>query len=366
MVLVGNSSFKLANFREGLIKILANRGCEVIAIAPRDGYSHQFANWQIKYIELPMDATGTSPASELLLLYRLLRIFRQERPNAALTYTIKPNIYGALAARSCGAVCLPNITGLGSAFDKQGLMSGLATQLYRLALRDCPRVFLQNPEDLGLFLEKRLARPDQALLLPGSGVDLTRFAQTPLPGHGPAATFLLSARMLRDKGVEVFAEAASTVKAEFPQARFQLLGPLVEGKASGLTGAELSSLTANGDVEYLGATQDVRPFLAGADCIVLPSFYREGTPRSLLEAAAMGRAIITTDTPGCRDVVEDGRNGFLCAPRDAHALAERMRDFIQLSAEERVAMGNASRRLASDRFDEAIVVEAYLEALGLS
>lgn len=363
ILLLANSSFMLVNFRAGLIARLLKDGHELIAVAPRDSYSDRFVQWGVHFIDLPMNATGTSPLGELLLFTRVYHILRRERPDAVFGYTIKPNIYGALSARVNNVPFLPNVTGLGSVFDREGLVKTVVTQLYRLALRKCPRIFLQNPDDLALFIDNGLARDDQAFLLPGSGVDLSHFQATPLPGKGNRVTFLLVARMLREKGVEVFAQAAALLRAEYPNARFQLLGPIVEGKSASITRTEIDALIASGVVDYLGETQDVRPFIAASDCVVLPSFYREGTPRSLLEAGAMGRPIITTDMPGCRDVVSPGKSGYLVAPCDSLGLENAIRQFLSLPDDVRADMGSASRKWISERFDETIVIDAYRHAL---
>ncbi|WGW04492.1 glycosyltransferase family 4 protein [Tropicibacter oceani] len=365
ILLLANSSFKLVNFRAGLIQRLLEEGHQLTAVAPRDAHSDQLEAWGLRYVDLPMNATGTSPIKELGLLLRIARIIRRERPDAILGYTIKPNIYGALSARLTGIPFLPNVTGLGTAFDHDGFFSRLIKTLYRAAFRRCPRVFLQNPEDRDVFLHAGLIAPEQAFLLPGSGVDLKAFSTEPLPGKGGQQTFLLVARMLREKGVIEFVEAARKVAKTHPQARFLLLGPFGEGKAGGLERDEIAALTADGVVEHLGAVKDVRPALSQADCVVLPSYYREGTPRSLLEAAAKGRPIITTHMPGCKDVVEPGKNGYLVNPRDSDSLAEAMTQFLDLDDDARVEMGKASRSRMETRFDEQIVIDAYLEALTL-
>jgi glycosyltransferase involved in cell wall biosynthesis len=221
-------------------------------------------------------------------------------------------------------------------------------------------VFFQNDEDRELFVDRRIVRPEQARVLPGSGVDLERFAPAPLPGGPP--TFLFIGRLLRDKGVVEFVGAARLLRSDFPDARFQLLGGLDEGNRTAIRQAEIDSWVAEGVVEQLGTTDDVRPFIAAANAIVLPS-YREGLPRSLLEAAAMARPLIASNVPGCRDVVEDGVNGYLCAVRDAGSLAAAMRRLAQLPPAQQLAMGEAGRRRVQERFSESFVVRAYLDVL---
>jgi glycosyltransferase involved in cell wall biosynthesis len=221
-------------------------------------------------------------------------------------------------------------------------------------------VFFQNDEDRQLFVGRGLVRPDQARILPGSGVDLEQFAPA-APAEGPP-TFLFIGRLLRDKGVLEFVEAARLLRPPLPDARFHLLGPIDEGNRTAISRTELNSWTAEGVVDYLGTSDDVRPYIAGATAVVLPS-YREGLPRSLLEAAAMARPLIAADVPGCREVVEDGSNGYLCAARDPASLASAMQRMAGLSSTERLAMGEAARRKVQERFNEEFVVQAYLDVL---
>ncbi|QUS58930.1 glycosyltransferase family 4 protein [Pseudovibrio brasiliensis] len=363
ILLVANSSFKLINFRRTLIQQLQEEGHELIATAPRDEYTPDFARMGVKYVELPMDATGTSLVAEAKLLLKIFSITRSKKPDAVLGYTIKPNIYGALSARILGVPFVPNITGMGSVFDREDLLARLIKWLYRTAFRRCPRVFLQNPEDLSFFVKSGLISRQQAYLLPGSGVDLKNFHVSSLPGSGHNRTFVLVARMLREKGIYEFVEVARALSSSFPDARFVLLGPSGSGKSGALSEADMKKLTSDGIVEYRGAVKDVRPVVAEADCVVLPSFYREGTPRALLEAAAMGRPIITTTIPGCKDVVDDGRNGFLCKPKSAQSLETAMRQFLLMSEEAVDEMGKASRQLAEQKFDEQIVIDNYTSVL---
>jgi glycosyltransferase involved in cell wall biosynthesis len=307
-----------------------------------------------------MDRSGANPWADLRLLARYRTLLRQLRPAAYLGYTIKPNIYGSLAAASLGIPALPNVSGLGTAFIRGGALQGVVTALYRVGFARAPVVFFQNDEDRQLFVARRIVRADQARVLPGSGVDLERFAPASPPPH--PLTFLLIARLLRDKGVVEFADAARSLRAELPNARFQLLGPIDEGNRTAISRAELDSWVRDGVIEHLGTTDDVRPSIAAASAVVLPS-YREGLPRSLLEAGAMARPLIATDVPGCRDVVEEGVNGYLCRARDARSLAQAMRRFADLPRAERLAMGDAGRRKVQERFSEEFVVRAYLDVL---
>jgi len=361
IVLAANSCWYITNFRLGLARALRDAGYSPVAVAPPDPAGEaRLAELGIEFEPLHVDRAGLNPIAELGLLLRIRRLLKRLRPAAYLGFTVKPNIYGALAASSLGIPVVANVSGLGTAFIRAGLLQRLVTALYRIAFRSAATVFFENPDDQRLFLERRIVRAGQARLLPGAGIDLDRFAPTALPSGAPI--FLMIARLLGDKGVREFVEAAHSLRPQLPEARFQLLGGVDEGNRTAVSRVELQGWIEAGVIEYLGETSDVRPSIAGASAIVLPS-YREGLPRSLLEGAAMGRPLIATDVPGCRELVDDGVNGFLCAARDSRSLAQAMKRFAALPEGERAAMGAASRRKAEERFDEKIVVRAYLDAL---
>jgi len=314
----------------------------------------------VERVPIEIDRAGLNPFTDFKLLLRYRSLLKRLRPAAYLGYTIKPNIYGSLAATSLGIPALPNVSGLGTAFIRGGGLQALVTRLYRIGFARAPAVFFQNEEDRDLFVGRRIVRRDQTRVLPGSGVDLDQFAPALLP-EGPPV-FLFIGRLLRDKGVVEFVEAARSVRREYPDARFQLLGGLDEGNRTAIRQPALDSWLAEGIVEHLGTADDVRPFIAAATAVVLPS-YREGLPRSLLEAAAMARPLIASDVPGCRDVIEDGVNGYLCNVRDAAALADAMRRLASLPRTRQRAMGEAGRRWVQERFNEKLVVRAYLDML---
>jgi glycosyltransferase involved in cell wall biosynthesis len=361
IVLSANSDWNIANFRGGLIRALRNAGYKPVVMAPEDpAADERMRGLQVERIAVPIERSGLNPLADVALLARYRRLLKRMRPAAYLSYTIKPNIYGSLAADSLGIPAIPNVSGLGTAFIRGGLLQQIVTQLYRVGFKRAPVVFFQNEEDQRLFVDRRIVRPNQARILPGSGVDLEQFAPAPA-AEGPP-TFLLVARLLRDKGVVEFAEAARSLRSRLPGARFQLLGPIDEGNRTAISRSELDSWFAEGVVEHLGTTNDVRPFLAAATAVVLPS-YREGMPRSLLEAAAMARPLIAADVPGCRDVVEDGVNGYLCTVRDSASLASAMLRLAELPLVGRRAMGEAARRKVQEQFNEEFVVKAYLDVL---
>jgi glycosyltransferase involved in cell wall biosynthesis len=356
-----NSSWNIVNFRSGLIEALLHAGYEVVALAPEDGHSARFEELGVRFVPIAMDGQGVSPAGDLALLLRYRTALKRIRPDAFLGYTIKPNIWGSLAAQSLGISVINNVSGLGTVFIRRGILTRIAAGLYRLALRRSHTVFFQNPQDRALFVEKRIVAPERTALLPGSGINLTRFAPAPRP-DGEGFVFLLVARLLRDKGIGEYVEAARMLRSRYPNAQFRMLGFLDVANPTAVSRAEVEAWASDGVIDYLGHAEDVRPVIAAADCVVLPS-YREGLPRTLLEASAMAKPVIATDVPGCRHAVAAGVTGLLCAPRDAASLAEAMAMMLDMAPEARRAMGAAGRARAEAEFDEARVAAAYIEAI---
>ena len=363
LVISTNASWNILNFRLGLISALQAKGWRVVALSPRDGYSGRFAEHGVEHVALAIDSGGLSPIRDLGLLLRYRRLLRRIRPDAFLGYTAKPNVYGTLAARSLGIPVVNNISGLGTAFIERGPLRRIMSALYRVALRRSAAVFFQNPEDRDLFLGRKLVRADQARLVPGSGIDLERFRPGPgRSGDTAPFAFLMTGRLLRQKGVGEYVEAARIVRRAVPDARFRLLGFLDAPNRSAIAREQVEAWAAQGLIDYLGETDDVRPYVEAADCLVLPS-YREGLPRALLEGAAMAKPLIATDVPGCRQIVEPGVNGLLCAARDAASLAEAMLEMIRLSGPERAAMGAAGRARVERDYGERAVIAPYLRVL---
>lgn len=356
-----NASWNIVNFRQGLIRGLQGAGWRVVALAPPDAYSARFADLGVEYRPIEMDKKGVSPLRDMRLLGRYYRALKALNPDVFLGYTAKPNVYGSMAAHALGIPVINNVSGLGTAFIREGMLTRIVSALYRTAFRRSATIFFQNAEDRDLFVGRRLIAAGKAKLLPGSGIDLTRFAPAAV-GPEDGFAFLLIARLLWDKGVREYVEAARIVRAAAPDARFRLLGFLDVENRTAVSRAEVEAWVAEGLIDYLGAADDVRPAIAAADCVVLPS-YREGLPRTLLEAAAMAKPLIATDVPGCRQVVTEGVNGFLCTVRDPRSLAEAMLRMLRASPAERAAMGTAGRARVELEFDEKIVVARYLAAI---
>ncbi len=369
IVVLASYAGSLLAFRGELLRALAAQGHEVVAAAPGPGDTviERLAELGVRYVSAPMARAGLDPLEDMRTLGALFRMLRAEKPDVILAYTAKPVIYGLIAARLARVpLRAAIISGRGSALAggkgwKRRLLAGLTTFLYAVSLRGADVVFFQNRDDERLFRTKGMVgRGQRCLTVAGSGVDLEHYAVTPLPD--PPTTFLMIGRLLREKGVFEYVEAARTVKTERPSTRFLLLGD-IDANPTSLSSSALDTLRAEGTVEYLGTVRDVRPVISAAHVVVLPS-YHEGMPRSVLEGLSMGRAVITTDAPGCRETVEPERNGLLVPVRDAVALAaamSRLADQPDLISH----MGSEGRRLAERRFDVHSVNRSILEALEL-
>lgn len=357
-----NASWNIFNFRRGLIAALQEQGFRVVALAPPDDYSSRLAELGVEFRPIEIDKQGVSPRRDLMLLGRYYGALRAIRPAVFLGYTAKPNIYGSLAAHALGIPVINNVSGLGTAFIKQGLLTRIVSALYRLAFSRSATVFFQNDEDKAMFERARIVRGNKTRLLPGSGINLSEFAPPVARGRTDTICFLMIARLLWDKGVGEYVEAARRLRSQHPNAHFQLLGFLDVPNRTAVSRVDVEGWVAEGVIDYLGDCEDVRPFISAADCIVLPS-YREGLPRVLLEGAAMAKPLIATDVPGCRHVIEQGTNGYLCDVRNAHSLAAAMRKMARLTPDEREELGRAGRAKVEAQFDERIVIERYVEAL---
>lgn len=367
VLVLGGIAGSLIGFRGSLIRRMVENGHEVYACAPpaSERTLSVLEDMGAIYREAPLDRAGIHPLRDLASLEGLVRLMREVKPDSVLAYNIKPVIYGSLAAaRAKVPRIFSMITGLGYAFSDSGLMSralGLvARRMYRSALRVNEKVFFQNPDDRSLFAAQRLLRADeQAVLINGSGVELDRYEPAPYPEQ---VVFLLIARLMRPKGIDEFVAAARIVRRSHPDVGFHILGRNLEGPDA-YSEAEIAGWKAAG-VDYLGFALDVRPVIAGASVFTLPSYYREGTPRSVLEALSMARPVITTDTPGCRETVEQGVNGLLVPPRDVDSLVAAMEYFVD-NRQRIEEMGQASRRLAERKYDVNEVNAVILGTMGL-
>jgi len=363
LLVSANTGWNLVNFRFGVLAAARARGWRVIAAVPPDPVADarlRELGCEVEHVAL--DSVGLSPPRDLRTLLQFWRLMRRHRPSHFFSWTPKPNVYGAIAARTFGVRAVLNVSGLGSVFIADSLLTRFVKLIYRFAFAGARTIFFQNATDRDLFLAARLVRVDQAALLPGSGIDLEHFKPAPGLLEGNPPVFLLIARLLRDKGVEEYAEAAAALKQGGVNARFQLLGAVGVANPTAIPTDQLERWIESGTVEYLGEAGDVRPFIAAADCIVLPS-YREGTARVLLEAGAMGKPVVATDVPGCRDPVVHGQTGLLCAPRSAGALADALAAMMALSPDARRTMGKAGRVRIEAIYDQRIVIDRYMAEL---
>ena len=363
LVLAANDGWNIVNYRKGLIAALEAAGYDLCVIAPDGPHTEEIRQMGAEFIPISMSPRGTSPLADLRLLKAYAKVLRDIRPAALLGFTAKPNIYGSIAARLVGVPAINNVSGLGTVFARRSWLTALVSNLYRIALRQSAKVFFQNGDDRALFERMGLVQGGQSGLLPGSGVDLAHFAPVDRHPDGGPFTFLLAARLLWEKGVGEFVEAARRLRSEGLEARFQILGIVEPDSSAAVSRAQLQQWQDERVIAYLGSADDVRPAYASADCVVLPSYYREGVPRVLLEASAMGVPVITTDMPGCRDAVEDGTTGFLCEPRSVDSLKDTMTRMLDLSPDERLRMGAAAKAKMEREFNETLVHRAYLDAL---
>lgn len=352
VAVLSRCAWTMYNFRRHFIRSLVANGVETItAGAGGDGYEARVEALGVPFVSLPLSTRHASPLEELRLFLAFYRLFRKTRPQVVHAFTIKPVIFGTLAAAVAGVpVRVATITGLGHVFTSAGfLVRVLSRGLYRLALHFAHCVYFQNPVDRDVFLEYKLVSPGKVRMIAGSGVDTESFVPQALKRTTPGLTFLMLARVLREKGVCEFFEAANLVLSVAPQVRIKLVGGIDLRNPTSLTEAEAHRMASESGVIWVGQVDDVRPYLAEADVVVLPS-YREGTPMSLLEAAAMAKPIIATDVPGCTEVVKHGVNGYLVRARDSQGLAEGMLKCV--SDPERLhEMGMAGRRIVENKFD---------------
>lgn len=360
VAVVANTAWYLVNFRINLMRALQLAGAAVVAVAPEDDHAQVIRDAGIDFAPIKLSGAGRQPWSELRSVAMLWRTFRSHRIDLVLSYTPKGNLYSALACVIAERAFVPNVSGLGRTFIRRTWVTHLVSLMYRATFGRAQRVFFQNQDDLDTFVRAGLVPAALVERLPGSGVDLTRFLPVPLPENAPEAPlFVMIARMLWDKGVGEFVEAARVVQRSFPGARFVLLGFADVANPSAISRKQLDKWTAEGVVRYMGQTDDVRPWLAQADCVVLPS-YREGLPRTLLEAGACARPVVTTNAPGCRDAVRDCVTGYLCRTADSDDLACKLMTFIGLPRLKRQEFGARAREFVEQNFDERRVIDRYL------
>lgn len=363
VAIVVNTSWNIYNFRLALIRRLKREGYKVILIAPRDDYSQQLEDEGFIYHNIKIDNRGVNPFVDLMLIYDFYKLYKELKPDLILNYTIKPNIYSSLAGKVLSIPTLNNITGLGTVFLNENLSSHIARWLYRVSIYNNLVVF-QNSDDMTLFMEKKLVKEDNTRLILGSGIDTNRFKSQNSLTNKRKFTFLMIARLIKDKGISEYIEAIRIIKSTKYANRctFKILGSLYHSNPTAISQDELDSWIDEGLIEYLGHSDSVQDEIDKVDCVVLPS-YREGLSRVLLEASSMSKPIITTDVTGCRDIVDNGVNGYLVEVKNSVELAKAMKKMLNLSNIELIYMGRNGRKKVIENFSEEIVVNKYLSLI---
>ncbi|HPH47095.1 MAG TPA: glycosyltransferase family 4 protein [Chryseolinea sp.] len=361
IAIVLNTSWNIYNFRMSFVRTLIDQGYEVHTIAPNDEYTKFLTEAGCIHHKVRMDSRGANFIKDSALIAELFLIYRKLKPDVILHYTIKPNVYGTLAASMLNIPVINNVCGLGTVFLKNNLVSAVAILLYKISFRFAKKVFFQNHDDLKLFVDKGLVPANAVDLVPGSGIDLRKFQPVPFK-RNEKFTFLLISRLITDKGILEYVEAVRRLKSSGVDARFQILGAIDEEHKRGIKIRVIEEWINSGTIEYLGTTDDVRQFIKSADCIVLPS-YREGTPRTLLEAASSSKPIIATDVPGCNHVVRNQYNGLLCKLKDAKDLADKMKLMSEFDDAKLKVFGENGRTKMEAEYDEYVVINKYLETL---
>ncbi|GAA4447553.1 glycosyltransferase family 4 protein [Ravibacter arvi] len=364
LVFVGNTSWGMYNFREKTLRKLKESGYRVVVLAPEDHFSERLRQIPVEFIPLGyLKGSGTNPLTDYQLYRELKAHYESLKPEIVFHYTVKPNIYGSLAARALKIRNVAFVTGLGYAFMRRNLVAWLIRRMYNISLRKADQVWFLNQDDIADFKKEGIRAGNKTVIVNGEGIDTRFFAPAPVTYQVPVTRFLMAARMLGSKGVSEFVAAIGTLKKENFNVKGVLLGPVDGDNKDAISRADLENWENEGAITYLGETTDVRSFIADAHCVVLPS-YREGIPRVLLEAGAMERPCITTRVPGCKEVITHGFNGFLCEPQDSADLARQMIAFIRLTEAQKLEMAQNARKNILARFDQPRVDRHYLDAIG--
>ncbi len=365
VALVANSTWNFFNFRLNIIRSLKERGFEVVLISPPDQYlSHLLEEVDVRHIPLDnLNRKSVNPFGEMALYREFKRIYKNEAPDLIIHYTIKPNIYGNMAAQKLGIRSICVITGLGYVFLHDNIYNHVAKKLYKKSLHKAGLVVFENEEDKDLFVQLELVPTDKTAVVNGCGINLEYFKPIHNPEKiGSKTIFTFIARLILDKGIMEFIEAAKSVRSRYPDVEFWVAGEIDEGNPTSISHEKLYEWVESGIIKYFGHVKDVRPIIAKSDCIVLPS-YREAMARTLTEALAMEKPVISCDTSGCRTIVDDGVNGFLVPVKDVDALVHAFETFKLLPNDSRSQMGKKGREKAISVFDEEIVTSQFIELI---
>ena len=357
VLILTNNFIGLYSFRKEVVKAIRDAGYDVTISAPFDEKKTYFEEIGCKLIDTQFNRKGMNPLKDLKLMLYYKNLIKQEKTDVVLSYTIKPNLYGGIACQMCHIPQIANITGLGTAVENPGWLQKLTILLYKVGLRKTHMVFFQNNANRKFCMEHRMVK-GRSILLPGSGVNLEYHTYKEYPSKETSMRFIFISRLMKEKGIDEYLRAAEVICEKYPRTEFHILGTCEEAYDE-----RLKELQDRGVVIYHGQQMDVRPFIANSHCTVHPSYYPEGMSNVLLESCAAGRPIITTDRPGCGEVVDDGVNGFVVKQQDANSLVEKIEHFINLPYEQKRQMGVAARNKVEREFNRKIVIDAYMKEI---
>ena len=356
VVLIGNHHIVIYNFRKEFVKRLIEAGYRVVVVLPCTKEAERIKELGCEVVDVPVDRRGMNPIKDAGQFLRYRKILKELKPRIVFTYTIKPNIYGGFACRLLKIPCVCTVTGLGKAIEEGGIMRNILLFMYKVALQRAQKVFFQNDANRAVFADKNIGGKRYALVK-GSGVNLEEFSRMEFPPKTDSIRFIWVARIAKMKGIDIFLDAAERVKTKYPQTEFRVLGFIEEDYKEKMREYENRKI-----IDYRGMQQDVRPDLEESQCLILPS-EAEGMSNACLEAAACGRALITTDVPGCRECVADGITGYLVQPGSVEDLTEKIEKFICLPYNERKHMGEMGREKMEQEFSRETVVDVYMQEI---
>ncbi|MGG0154036.1 glycosyltransferase family 4 protein [Bacillus mycoides] len=355
VLILANNDVGLYKFRKELIQELVKEYKVYISL-PDGEFIHQLKELGCEFINTPISRRGTNPITDLKLFINYRKIIKEVKPDVVLTYTIKPNVYGGLACKISGVPYITNITGLGTAVEKEGLLQKITLSLYKLALKDVKCVFFQNKENKDFFCGERIT-DGRGRLIPGSGVNLNYYPLLEYPSD-TVVNFLFIARVMKEKGIDQYLDAAKYIKEKYPNTAFHILG-FCEGAYE----KKLREMQNSGIIQYHGMQSDIREFHKISHCTIHPTYYPEGMSNVLLESAACGRPVITTNRSGCKEIVDDGLNGYIVEQQNSQDLINKIEGFLKLDYESKKKMGFIGRKKVEEEFNRDIVVNAYMEEL---
>lgn len=356
VLVLANHILGIYSFRRELIQKLLDEGYEVYIASPPHEKMSYFTDMGCKCIETPLDRRGTNPITDTKLLISYFKVVRKIKPDVVLTYTIKPNVYGGIVCRVLDVPYIANITGLGTVVENRGILQKVSLFLYRTALKGVSSLFFQNEENQRFFINENIA-VNKHRLIPGSGVNLEHFNLLDYPSD-EKVEFLFIARIMKEKGIDQYLEAAEYIKKKYPNTVFHILGNCDEDYIG-----ILNDMEKKGIVTYHGRQDDVREFHKFSHCTIHPTYYPEGMSNVLLESAACGRPVITTNRPGCQEIVDDGKTGYLIEEKNSKDLIDKIKKFINLDYEAKKKMGLSGREKVKKEFDRNIVVNAYISEI---